>query len=67
MQIKQKPTFAPITIMLETAEEAEALWDAVRIAIHTPCKATRAPDRLSFYINLSNAFSNDLQLGGKTK
>ena len=67
MQIKQTPVFAPITLVLETAEEAYAVWDAMLLAQHAPPGATMVPDRLSFYINLSNAFSNDMQLGGKTK
>jgi len=30
MEISQEPKFQPITIILESKEEAEALWKAVR-------------------------------------
>lgn len=61
MKVKQNPMFQPITITLETPEEAEALWDALRSA------ETLAQDAATHRIimDLSNWFSNHAQLGGK--
>ncbi|MFA6063852.1 MAG: hypothetical protein WC736_14790 [Gallionella sp.] len=65
MKIEQQPKFAPITITLETAEEAATLWRVIRMARHS--SAQLSAEDLSFCINLISAFSNDLQLGGKSK
>jgi len=59
MQIKQEPKFQPITIVLETAEEAQSLWDAIE-------RGTSANSMMptSLY-DLCGWFSNEAQLGGK--
>ena len=58
MQIMQKPKFQPITIVLETAEEAEWLWE---LADGLPDVVTEEQRR--FYKNLSDWFCQQAQLG----
>lgn len=61
MQVKIKqdvPQFTPITITIETREEAEALWLAVRAGRSGIVPAAH----LAFYINLANWFSNESRL-----
>lgn len=61
MKITQKPKFQPITITLETADEAEAFWNALR-SVETVV-IDEAAHRI--VIDLSNWFSNISQLGGE--
>lgn len=60
MKIEQKPEYQPITITLESVEEAIRVWDAISE------KAERMPDSedRDFYNQMSNWFSNHVQLGG---
>jgi len=60
VKIQQEPKFQPITLVLETKEEAEWLWDSV------DNRTTRAgeDDQEKFYVALSNWFSMHAQLGG---
>jgi hypothetical protein len=60
MKIEQKAQFKPITITLETLDEAKAIWDAVNEG-----RASTGNSR-SFHVcvELSNWFSNNAQLGG---
>jgi len=61
MKLKQDPpAFKPITITLETREEAEALWFAIRGAKNAGAIGTSA--HMAFWINLSNWFSNESRL-----
>lgn len=53
------PKFTPITITLETREEAEALWLAVRGARNV---GGVPAEHLAFFINLANWFSNEARL-----
>lgn len=60
MKIKQDvPQFTPVTITLETREEAEALWIAVRDARN---RGGLTSERMAFHINMSNWFSNESRL-----
>jgi hypothetical protein len=62
MKIKQDPKFQPITIVLETSEEAMALWRALMLSegLHD--------NELEWQTvrELSNWFSNNAQVGGST-
>jgi hypothetical protein len=60
MKIKQTPQFQPITITLETVEEAEALWGAICM----DGVVNEVPERKIILDDLSNWFSNNAQLGG---
>lgn len=56
MKIKQDvPQFTPITITIETREEAEALWLAVRAALGNGSKSVVCSD-------ISNWFANESRL-----
>lgn len=60
MRLNQKEEFKPITITLETAEEAETF---LKIIMY--CSSKR-PDHLKDMANkISNWFSNEAQLGGQ--
>ncbi len=61
MKIEQNPEFQPITITLETAEEAEALWRAVRDAE----TVTIDKDRFDILRELSDWFTTEAQLINK--
>lgn len=58
MKISQEPVFQPITIVLETAEEANKLMDLID---GSSIKAS------TIKYELSNWFSYHAQLGGKNK
>ena len=59
MRIEQDvPQFTPITITLETREEAEALWFAIRGAANLAAPM----GHLAFWISLSDWFSNESRL-----
>jgi hypothetical protein len=60
MKIQQEPKFQPITLVLETKEEAEWLWDLVNNRAAGPSEN----DQEKFYNALSNWFSRHAQLGG---
>ena len=60
MKIKQKPKFQPITIVLETAEEADTFWDMCENSHSNLGGSAR---RMA--IKLSDAFSG-LQTGGES-
>ena len=57
MKITQPTEFKPITIVLETAEEAEILWEAVRLSVDMPYIDFK-PKARDFLIALSDWFSN---------
>lgn len=58
MKISQEPpTFKPITIVLESSEEAEDLWQAIIVILNT---ATIKNKKL--FITLSNYFSEVAKL-----
>jgi len=59
MKIKQKETFEPITITLETKQEAVALWDIVNTIVPGSCENK---DAVSLSIEISNYFSNKSQM-----
>lgn len=59
MKIQQKPKFQSITLILETKEEVEWLWELIDKDVK--CKN---PPQDDFYTALSNWFSNQAQLGG---
>lgn len=60
MKLRQDPPqFKPITITLESQEEAEALWMAIRELRNT---GGIPAAHLAFCINLSNWFSNEARL-----
>ena len=62
MKLRQDPpAFKPITITLETREEAEALWFAIRGAIGTSAHMANMA-HMAFWINLSKWFSNEARL-----
>lgn len=65
MKINQKPMFQPITITLETAEEAEALWDVVRLASGNMTNVEATPKHKKLLADMSSFFSNNAQLGGE--
>jgi hypothetical protein len=56
MRILQEPKFQPITIILETAQEANQFWDII--------EDMGSGDRENLRIKLSNWFSCEAQLGG---
>lgn len=60
MNITQEPKFQPITITIETKEEAEIFLGMVLVA-HTEV-TNGAQEDMAF--NISNWFSNDAQMGG---
>ena len=57
MKIEQKPKFQPITITLETAEEAEGFWGIV-----SGENLNSASKKLA--IKISNWLTEKAQLGG---
>ena len=57
MKIEQKPKFQPITITLETREEAEIFWDLISME-----RVIKSGEILSMGIELSNWFSNNAQI-----
>lgn len=59
MKIQQKPQFQPITLVLETSEEADWLWALVEGEIDHDDRRKQ-----EFYTALSNWFSTQAQLGG---
>ena len=59
MKIQQEPKFQPITLTLETKEEAEWLWEMVDNSGPQPSRQQQ-----EFYTALSNWFSDQAQLGG---
>jgi hypothetical protein len=59
MKCEQKPEFQPITIILETAQEAEAVWYAVRK------QRNPVAEESAICTRLSNWFSNRAQFGGE--
>lgn len=58
MKIEQNPKFQPITITIETKEEAEAIWQAVR------SMSSGVKERDEIFRKVSDWFSNISQLGG---
>lgn len=60
MKIQQKPKFQPITITLETDEEAKALWDAV--SYYEPKVGEMGQIHRDILNALSNWFCNNSQL-----
>ena len=58
MKIEQKPKFQPITITLETSEEADMFWEVIVGGVVISKKAKK------FGIEISNWLSNNAQLGG---
>ena len=58
MKLEQEVKFQPITITLETMEEAEALWAIMECEFET--KAAR-----DLAIEISNWMASQAQLGGK--
>ena len=65
MKIQQETKFQPITIPLETKEEAVALWDVIRTKGFNSCDPKEIPliEAFQFLTDLSNWFSNEAQLG----
>jgi hypothetical protein len=64
MKFEQSPKFQPITIVLETNEEAMALWNIVEDSYVN--YDFDSPERM-LAMALSNHFSLDAQLGGKNE
>jgi hypothetical protein len=64
MKIEQEPEFQPITITIETADEANFLWEILEEAV---LPATHKNAKREFCISLCNWFSDTAQLGGKTR
>lgn len=64
MIVKQQPIFQPITITLETAKEAEALWNLVDYASGPQSRLELDDFNRKFAIGLSNWFSEKAQMGG---
>lgn len=63
MKITQQHIFQPITITLETADETDALWDAIRkYEVEGDDEYVRKARK--FCLDLNNWFSNHAQLGG---
>lgn len=61
MQISQeKKDFAPITLVMETEEEARAVWEVIDVGSNHSENLT--PTQQSFLSNLSNWFSNRAKL-----
>ena len=60
MKIEQKPKFQPITITLETQEEAETFWAFISIGESKPTEIWGRLDAMSK--QLGNWFSNQAQL-----
>jgi hypothetical protein len=55
VKVHQQQEFQPITLVLETAQEAEWLWDSVD-------NRANEGDQGKFYLTLSNWFSTQAQL-----
>lgn len=53
MKFSQGDVFQPITITLETLQEAQALWDIIRRT------STVSDEESDLLCDLSNAFSNE--------
>lgn len=61
MQISQLPTdFSPISLKLETREEAEALWEAINVGINY--SENLSDEQRKFLNRVSNWFSNEAKL-----
>lgn len=61
MKFKQNKAFNPISITLETADEAELFWEMMRdvyVTKHVSDNVRAMADKISDH------FSNDAQLGG---
>ena len=58
MKIEQNPKFQPITITIESKEEAEAIWQAIRNM------SSGDSDRDAILRKVSDWFINMSQLGG---
>jgi len=56
MRVMQEEAFKPITLVLETKEEALALWNLI------DSKGDRTDEEKSFAMRLSNWFTNRAQL-----
>jgi len=61
MNLIQCAKFQPITIVLETKEEAEALWKALRV-FEKYKKGKMSIEERNFVVTLSNWFSNQASL-----
>ena len=57
MKIEQKPKFQPITITLETRDEALLFWDFTNLSENKPTKRLEKLAR-----QLSNWFSNNADI-----
>ena len=61
MQISQeKKDFAPITLVMETEEEARAIWEVIDVGSDHSNNLT--PAQQSFLNNICNWFSNQAKL-----
>jgi len=58
MKLEQKAKFQPITITLETEEDATAFWDLIRF-----CNSKRPAKLKELATKISDWFSNSAQLG----
>ena len=67
MKIEQESKFQPITITLETKDEAIALWDAIQTKGFNSDDPKNIPRMAAFQFltELSDWFSNEAQLGGR--
>ncbi len=63
MKIQQEPKFQPITLVLETKEEAEALWELVDSS-GIEISSRKRQLRRKLRRKISNWFSTQAQLGG---
>lgn len=64
MKMSQTPKFQPITITLETASEANALWEILDSVYYT---LPIGSDARNIAIAMSNWFTCDAQLGGENE
>ena len=60
MQISQEKTFNPITLTLETEEEAQAIWEVINVGAERSDNLTS--EQKKFLCDLSNWFSNVAKL-----
>ena len=60
MQICQEETFNPITLTLESEDEAQALWEAINVGSQRSDALTASQKK--FLTNLSDWFSNVAKL-----
>ena len=62
MKFLQEPKFQPISIVLETKEEAEAMWKIVQFIASSISPSNFNNEAMKLAIDLSSKFSDEAHL-----